>query len=58
MTALEWGMLLALATIWGGSFLFNEVAVRDLPTFTVAVASGPLAPPPQPCADYPRCKSG
>ena len=31
-------MLLALAAVWGGSFFFNAVAVRDLPVFTVVVA--------------------
>lgn len=31
----EWGMLLALAALWGGSFFFNAVALRDLPPFTV-----------------------
>jgi drug/metabolite transporter (DMT)-like permease len=43
----EWGMLLALATLWGGSFFFNAVAVRELPPFAlvwlrVAVAAGTL----------------
>ncbi|MFD1109655.1 DMT family transporter [Pseudoroseomonas ludipueritiae] len=28
-------MLLALAGLWGGSFFFNAVAVRDLPPFTL-----------------------
>src|SRR5215831_611232 len=31
----EWAMLLALALVWGGSFFFNGVAVRDLPSFTL-----------------------
>src|ERR1700680_1288216 len=31
----EWAMLLALAVIWGGSFFFNAVAVRELPSFTL-----------------------
>jgi drug/metabolite transporter (DMT)-like permease len=43
----EWAMLLALAVLWGGSFFFNAVAVRDLPSFTlvwlrVAVAAAAL----------------
>jgi drug/metabolite transporter (DMT)-like permease len=43
----EWGMLLALAVVWGASFFFNGVAVRDLPSFTlvwlrVAVAAAAL----------------
>jgi drug/metabolite transporter (DMT)-like permease len=47
MGAREWAMLLALAVLWGGSFFFNAVAVRDLPSFTlvwlrVAVAAAAL----------------
>jgi hypothetical protein len=47
MGGLEWGMLLALAAIWGDSFYFNGVAVRELPSFTlvwlrVAVAAAAL----------------
>ena len=43
----EWAMLLALALVWGGSFFFNGVAVRELPSFTlvwlrVAVAAATL----------------
>ncbi len=43
----EWAMLLALAVLWGGSFFFNAVAVRELPSFTlvwlrVAVAAAAL----------------
>jgi len=42
-----WAMLLALAVLWGGSFFFNGVAVRELPSFTlvwlrVAVAAAML----------------
>lgn len=43
MTALEWTMLVALAIVWGGSFFFNGVAVRELPVFTVVVARVALA---------------
>ncbi len=35
MGAREWTMLLALAVLWGGSFFFNGVAVRELPSFTL-----------------------
>ena len=35
MTPLEWALLLSLATIWGGSFFFNAVAVKALPSFTI-----------------------
>ena len=43
----EWAMLLALAVLWGGSFFFNAVALRELPSFTlvwmrVAVAAATL----------------
>jgi len=31
----EWTMLIALAVLWGGSFFFNSVAVRELPSFTL-----------------------
>jgi drug/metabolite transporter (DMT)-like permease len=42
-----WTMLLVLALLWGGSFFFNGVALRELPTFTlvwlrVAVAAAAL----------------
>ncbi len=43
MTPLEWGMLLALSLLWGGSFFFNGVAVKELPTFTVVVCRVALA---------------
>lgn len=40
---MEWGMLLALAAVWGGSFFFNSIAVRELPVFTVVVSRVALA---------------
>lgn len=43
MTPSEWVMLLALATVWGGSFFFNEIAVQELPVFTVVVSRVALA---------------
>lgn len=43
MTRREWAMLLALATVWGGSFFFNAVALRELPVLTVVVARVALA---------------
>lgn len=43
MTPGEWAMLLALATVWGGSFFFNGIAVRELPVFTVVVSRVALA---------------
>lgn len=43
MTLMEWAMLLVLATVWGGSFFFNGIAVRELPVFTVVVSRVALA---------------
>jgi drug/metabolite transporter (DMT)-like permease len=43
MGPLEWGMLLTLSVLWGGSFFFVGVAVKELPTFTVVVARVALA---------------
>ena len=43
MTAREWVMLLTLSVVWGGSFFFNEIAVRQLPVFTVVVCRVALA---------------
>lgn len=31
----EWGMLLVLSLLWGGSFLFNGILVKTLPPFTI-----------------------
>jgi len=30
-------LLLALATVWGGSFFFAEIALREVPPLTVAL---------------------
>jgi len=43
MTPLEWVMLIALSLLWGGSFFFNGVAVKELPTFTVVVGRVAIA---------------
>ncbi len=43
MARLEWVMLLSLAAVWGGSFFFNEIAVRELPVFTVVLSRVALA---------------
>ena len=43
MTALEWGMLVALSLLWGGSFFFTGVAVRELPPFTIVASRVGLA---------------
>ncbi len=43
MSLLEWGMLLVLSAVWGGSFFFNEIALRELPVLTLAVSRVGLA---------------
>jgi drug/metabolite transporter (DMT)-like permease len=35
MSASDWAMLLALSVLWGGSFFFTSVALRQLPPFTL-----------------------
>ena len=37
MNATEWALLLLLSVLWGGSFFFNGVAIRELPTLSVVV---------------------
>ncbi len=39
----EWGMLILLGVIWGGSFFFFAVAVKALPTLTIVFARVALA---------------
>jgi drug/metabolite transporter (DMT)-like permease len=43
MTPSEWVMLIALSVLWGGSFFFQGVAVRELPPLTIVVARVGLA---------------
>jgi len=43
MGPIEWAMLLALSVLWGGSFFFVGVAVRDLPTLTLVMLRVGLA---------------
>jgi drug/metabolite transporter (DMT)-like permease len=43
MAAREWGLLLALSVLWGGSFFFVGVAVHELPTFTIVALRVGLA---------------
>ena len=38
MTAFEWGLLLLLSLVWGGSYFFVGVAVEALPTMTIVFA--------------------
>ncbi len=35
MTPAEWGLLVFLSVLWGGSFFFVGVAVREIPPFTL-----------------------
>ncbi|MDC0336482.1 DMT family transporter, partial [Pseudodesulfovibrio sp.] len=35
MGLMEWLMLITLSVIWGGSFFFNEIALRGLPPLMV-----------------------
>jgi drug/metabolite transporter (DMT)-like permease len=39
----EWALLIALSILWGGSFLFVGVAVRELPPLTIVVLRVGLA---------------
>ena len=48
MTAFEWSLVVGLSILWGGSFFFVAVALRELPPFTivslrVGLAAGPVA---------------
>ena len=36
MTGREWGLLALLSLLWGGSFFFIGVAVKELPPLTLA----------------------
>jgi len=43
MTPPEWAMLIALSLLWGGSFFFNGVTVKELPPLTIVFARVALA---------------
>lgn len=43
MQAKEWSLLLLLSLVWGGSFFFQAVAVRELPPLTIVAARVGLA---------------
>ena len=43
MGAAEWALLLTLAAVWSSSFLFNRLAVDDLPPLTVVLGRVGLA---------------
>ena len=35
MTSYEWGLLLLLSAIWGGSYYFFAILIKELPVFTI-----------------------
>lgn len=43
MTAIEWGLLLFLSLLWGGSFFFNGIMVRELPPSVIVAGRVALA---------------
>ncbi|MBM3542261.1 MAG: DMT family transporter, partial [Alphaproteobacteria bacterium] len=43
MGPMEWGLLLALSAVWGGSYFFVEVALRELGPITTAFGRVTLA---------------
>lgn len=43
MTGLEWGLLVLLSAIWGASFFFNAIAVKEIPVLTMVAARVALA---------------
>jgi drug/metabolite transporter (DMT)-like permease len=43
MTPYEWALLTALSIVWGGTFLFQEIAVREVPTLTIVLFRVALA---------------
>ncbi len=38
-----WGMFMALSLLWGGSFLFNRIAVAEIPTLEVVLGRVAIA---------------
>jgi drug/metabolite transporter (DMT)-like permease len=43
MTASDWGLLIILSVLWGGSFLFIGIAVKELPPLTIVASRIALA---------------
>ena len=43
MTSVEWGLLLVLSLLWGGSFLFNGILVKVWPPLTIVTGRVVLA---------------
>ena len=38
MTGFEWMLLVLLSVVWGGSFFFNGIALREFPTLSIVTA--------------------
>lgn len=43
MSSAAWGMLILLSIVWGCTFFFQEIAVRELPVFTIVAVRVTLA---------------
>ena len=43
MTASEWGLLVLLSVLWGGSFFFSKIIVQEVPPFTLVLVRFTLA---------------
>ncbi|MGD8429561.1 MAG: DMT family transporter, partial [Ectothiorhodospiraceae bacterium] len=43
MGPVEWTLLVGLSVLWGGSFFFFEVGLRELPPFTLVLGRVGLA---------------
>ena len=43
MTGFEWMLLVLLSVVWGGSFFFNGIALREFPTLSIVTARLGLA---------------
>lgn len=43
MNGFEWSLLLALSVLWGGSFFFVGIAVKELPPLTIVICRVALA---------------
>ena len=43
MTGFEWMLLVLLSVVWGGSFFFNGIALREFPTLSIVTARAGLA---------------
>jgi len=43
MTAGEWGLLVLLSVLWGGSFFFSKIIVQEVPPFTLVLVRFTLA---------------